>query len=99
MWLMNGTQIVVGGQVGTTDPDWQIVGSGDYNGDGRADILWRHSSGTTYMWLMNGTQIVVGGQVGTDRSRLADRRGTATTTATATPTFCGGIVPGPRRCG
>jgi len=29
---------------------------GDFNGDGRADILWRNSStGENYVWLMNGT--------------------------------------------
>jgi hypothetical protein len=25
--------------------DWQIVGVGDFGGDGKADILWRHSWG------------------------------------------------------
>jgi hypothetical protein len=31
----------------------------DINGDGRADIIWRHAtSGTVYAWLMNGTSIV-----------------------------------------
>lgn len=31
--------------------DWQIVGTGDYNGDGRADVLWRSSSGALSNWL------------------------------------------------
>ncbi len=31
--------------------DWQIADFGDYNGDGRADILWRNASGTTTSWL------------------------------------------------
>jgi VCBS repeat protein/FG-GAP repeat protein len=26
----------------------------DFNGDGKADILWRHSSGVLYIWFMNG---------------------------------------------
>ncbi len=62
---MNGTAIIGGGNVATVDPAWQIVGSGDYNGDDHADILWRHTSGTTYLWLMNGTAIIAAGQVAT----------------------------------
>ena len=29
----------------------------DFNGDGRSDILWRHSSGQVVEWQMNGAQI------------------------------------------
>ena len=32
---------------------WQIVGVGDFNGDGRDDILWRSSDGTITNWLGN----------------------------------------------
>ncbi len=36
--------------------DWQIVGIGDYNGDGRDDILWRNSqSGAISDWLGTAT--------------------------------------------
>jgi hypothetical protein len=31
--------------------DWQFADIGDYNGDGRDDILWRHDSGTVTDWL------------------------------------------------
>jgi len=38
--------------------DWQIVGSGDYDGDGKSDVLWRNSvTGTNWMYLMNGGTI------------------------------------------
>ena len=34
---------------------WTIVGTGDYDGDGKADILWRNTAtGDTYLYLMNG---------------------------------------------
>lgn len=34
---------------------WEIVGTGDYNGDRMADILWRNSkSAAIHMWLMSG---------------------------------------------
>src|SRR5262249_32524122 len=45
----------------TIGPDngqaWQAVASGDFNGDGNADILWRHTSGLVVAYLMNGTAI------------------------------------------
>src|SRR5262249_5626229 len=37
----------------------------DFNGDGQADILWRHTSGTVYEWLLNGTSLIGLGSPGT----------------------------------
>ena len=34
---------------------WQVVGTGDFNGDGRDDILWRNSDGTVSNWLGTAT--------------------------------------------
>ena len=31
---------------------WTIVGTGDFNGDGTADILWHNTNGAASMWLM-----------------------------------------------
>src|SRR6266550_710430 len=31
------------------------VGKSDFNGDGKADILWQNTSGARAIWLMNGT--------------------------------------------
>jgi Ca2+-binding RTX toxin-like protein len=36
---------------------WNIVGAGDYNGDSKADILWRHNDGTAYIWNMDGFKL------------------------------------------
>jgi VCBS repeat protein len=46
---------------------WKIVGAGDFNGNGRDDILWRNdSTGQLFMQLMNGTAIVGGGVIYTE---------------------------------
>jgi len=39
-----------------TDTNWEIVGTGDFNGDGKTDILWRNkSTGENEVWFMDGT--------------------------------------------
>ena len=68
LWFMNGTTIASQGDVGVVSPSsgWNIVGVGDFNGDGKADILWQNStSGEVYLWLMSGTTIASQGSPGT----------------------------------
>ena len=37
------------------DLEWRIVGTADFNGDGKPDILWRHSAtGAVRIWYMDG---------------------------------------------
>ena len=38
-----------------------MIGTGDFNGDGKADILWQNNSGTPAIWLMNGTSVTGSG--------------------------------------
>ena len=42
----------------TVSTDWVIAGSGDFDGDGRSDILWRNISGAVGYWAMNGAAIL-----------------------------------------
>jgi hypothetical protein len=43
--------------------DWHIQGTGDFNGDGNSDIIWRHDSGQVYIWEMDGLAIKAEGGV------------------------------------
>jgi len=61
-WLyrMDGATIAASTGINTVaNPDlWKIAGHGDYDGDGRSDILWRNSStGQNWIYLMNGASI------------------------------------------
>ena len=65
IWLMNGTQVASLGDPSAAPAAWSVVGTGDFNGDGKSDILWRDSSGTSPIWLMNGaTSILQAGGLG-----------------------------------
>jgi FG-GAP-like repeat len=42
---------------GSATTDWQIAGTGDFDGDGKTDILWRQTTtGKVLIWKMNGVQ-------------------------------------------
>ena len=64
VWLMTGTQrrdglLLSPGAV--ADTNWRIVGAGDLNDDGHADLLWQHqTNGLMSAWFMNGTSLVSG---------------------------------------
>jgi hypothetical protein len=44
---------------------WQSLGTGDFNGDGTSDILWRNTStGEVDTWLMNNGHVTGGAALG-----------------------------------
>ena len=59
---MNGTQILSTAVIASSamaPTNWHIAGTGDFNNDGKSDILWRADDGSVGIWLINGTQILL----------------------------------------
>ena len=58
IWIMNGTTLQYVVSLPTEPIDWSIAGTGDFNGDGKSDIVWQNTStGQRLIWIMNGTTI------------------------------------------
>jgi hypothetical protein len=59
VWFMNGTTQTSSSWLtpsAVADTNWQIAGVGDYNADGKPDILWQNqATGEISVWFMNGT--------------------------------------------
>jgi len=52
-WLgqSDGSMVANGAVANNVSNDWHVVGTGDFNGDGRADVVWQNTSGTVTDWL------------------------------------------------
>ena len=80
IWQKDGLQIAdgifaqVGPAVGTV---WQASATGDFNGDGKSDILFHNANdGSCYIWEMNGRNIVDAASVGSPTGTDWDIKGT-----------------------
>ena len=62
-WFMNGAERLA---VGSFDPNrvsdvsFRVVASGDFNGDGRADLVLQSMDETVAVWFMDGTRLTSG---------------------------------------
>jgi hypothetical protein len=98
---MDGTNVTFAGAVGPFNPglSWQIKGTGDFNGDGKSDIIWQGQDGTPAIWLMDGTTVTGVGAVGSNFGASWHVVGTSSTTAKLKPTSFGSTTAARLRCG
>jgi hypothetical protein len=60
-WMLNGTAVKVEVGISHSMPDvnWEVGGTGDFNADGKADIVWRNKqNGAVGVWFMDRTQVL-----------------------------------------
>jgi hypothetical protein len=65
LWTMDGTGLAGARYLDPIGEDWQVQGMGDFNGDGKVDILWRNQGpggdiGKLFIWMMDGANVIGG---------------------------------------
>ena len=65
MWLMNGATIADDVALPeVSDTAWQVVGTGNFNGQGNLDLLWRNqSTGKNIVWMVDGASVSSWGEL------------------------------------
>lgn len=67
IWFLNATATAFtsGGSPGGASSDWVIERGGDFNGDGKIDLVWRNTTtGQVYIWLLDGASLIDSGSPG-----------------------------------
>jgi hypothetical protein len=63
-WVVDGANFVQGATFAVVERDWNMVGSADFNGDLKADVLWQNTAtGAVSVWTMDGDAFLQGNTV------------------------------------
>jgi len=63
-FFMNGVASAVTTIDRAADLNWHVAGSGDFDGDGDEDLLWRHAvSGRNVIWKLQNAQLQIGEEI------------------------------------
>ena len=54
---MNGATVATTAGLIGPDPNWRVSHTGDFDGDGNSDLVWRNVNGSITMWLMSGVTV------------------------------------------
>jgi hypothetical protein len=60
-WHLSGTNVVDSRTLSipaVADTRWKVAGTGDLNGDGFTDVVWRNDDGTVAAWLLRNTIVI-----------------------------------------
>ena len=60
VWLMDGITLRSASLLNPNhpgDPNWRVVGTGDFNTDGQTDVVFQHADGSLAVWFMNGARL------------------------------------------
>ena len=57
-WLMNGTTLKDGVQIFAGATTWQVVATGDFNGDSKTDIVWQDTNGDGLVTLADSSDFL-----------------------------------------
>jgi hypothetical protein len=69
LWAMNGGSVTSEIALPTAPTQSRVVGTGDYDGNGTADLLWENTqTGDLTLWLLNASAVLATGTL--DRSSL-----------------------------
>lgn len=69
-WLLSGDTVTFTGSLSVPvlgDSGWKIRGTGDTNGDRKADLIFQHTDGRLAVWYMNGLQVTGTSMLSIDR--------------------------------
>ncbi len=60
VWQMNGTSLVAGALLDPRSPgdrNWRVSAIGDFDRDGKDDLLFQHTDGTLAVWYLDGLKL------------------------------------------